>query len=204
MAKQKVSNKETKTLDARKILPPPPFMIFSSKLEVSQSHSDESSDNQKDNEHNKQDAVDGINPVTPDTGKYVVELNVNSTEREKPCHCHLRKGAPVPRQRWNFTRIFCGAARSLELSLAIFPSNTTQHKQWWCYQCPYENYHHNGAKRKCCSCTVGNCNSVKKTECEEQRPTKQATCQQKIPHLNQRTEKYQLSSPGLTLRSTKA
>jgi hypothetical protein len=105
-------------------------MIFSSKLEVSQSNSDESSDNQKNNEDNKQDAVDGINPVTPDTGKYVVELNVNSTKREKPCHCHLRKGTPVPRQRWNLTRIFCGAARSLELSLHIFPSNTTQYKQW--------------------------------------------------------------------------
>ena len=61
-----------KKIEARKIVPPPPFMIFSSELEVSQSHGDESSDNQKNNEDNKQDAIDGINPVTPDTSKYVV------------------------------------------------------------------------------------------------------------------------------------
>lgn len=158
-------------------------MIFSSKLEVSQSHSNESSDNQQNNEDDKQDAVDGINPVTPDTGKYVVKLNVNSTKREKPSHCHLRKGTPVPWQRWNLTRIFCRAARSLEFSPAIFPSNTTQYKQWGCYQRPNEDYHQNGAKRKCCSCTISNCNSVKEAECEEQRPAKKTTCQQKIPHL---------------------
>lgn len=117
--------------NARKTcLPPPPLMIFSSKLEIGQSHSYKGSDNQKNNKNNKQNAVDGVNPVTPDTGKYVVKFNIYCTEREKPCHCHLRNGRSVPWKRGNFSRILCGAARSLELSLAVFPSNATQDKQW--------------------------------------------------------------------------
>lgn len=105
-------------------------MIFSSKLKVRQSHSNKSCDYQKNNEDDKQDAVYGVDPVTPYTSKYVVKLNVDGTKRQKPCHCHLRNSAPVPRQRRNLSGILCSAARSLEFSLAIFPSNPTQHKQW--------------------------------------------------------------------------
>lgn len=149
-------------------------MIFSSKLEVGQSHSYKGSDNQENDENNKQNAVNGVDPVTPYAGKYIVQLNVNSTERKKPCHCHLWKGTSVPWQRWNLSRILCGANGSLELSPAVFPSNTTQHKQWWCYQCPYQDNYHNRAKRQSCSCTIRNGNSVEEAECEEQRTTEKA------------------------------
>lgn len=161
--------------NARKTcLPPPPLMIFSSKLEIGQSHSYEGSDNQKNKKNNKQNAVDGVNPVTPHAGKYVVKFNVYRTKREKSCHCHLRNSCPVPWQRWNFSRILCGAAGSLKLSLTVFPSNTTQDKQWSSYQCPYKDNYYNSTKRKSCSCTVSNCNCVKEAECQEQRPTEKA------------------------------
>lgn len=78
-------------------LPPPPLMVLSSKLEICQRHSNESSDYQKNDKHNKQDAVNGVNPVTPHTGKNVVQFNVYSTERQKTSHCHLRDCCPVPR-----------------------------------------------------------------------------------------------------------
>jgi hypothetical protein len=104
-------------------------MIFSSKLKVGQSHGDEGSDNQENNEDNKQDTVNGVNPVTPNTRKYVIELNVDGTKREETCHCHLRNSTPVPREGRNFSWILRGTARSLELSLAILTSDTTQNKQ---------------------------------------------------------------------------
>lgn len=47
-------------------------MIFSSKLEVGQSHSYKGSDNQENDENNKQNAVNGVDPVTPYAGKYIV------------------------------------------------------------------------------------------------------------------------------------
>lgn len=55
-------------------------MILSSKLEVSQRHSNEGSDDKENNENNKENAVDGVNSVAPHTGKYVVKFNVNGTE----------------------------------------------------------------------------------------------------------------------------
>lgn len=125
------TNSKTTTVDGdnkTSYIPPPPFMIFSSKLKVCQSHSDESSDNQQNNKDDEEYAVDGINSVAPDTSKNVVQLYVDGTEREKSCHCHLGKGTPIPRQRWNFSGIFCSADRCLELSFAIFTSNTTQDK----------------------------------------------------------------------------
>ena len=79
-------------------LPPPPFMIFSSKLEICQRNSDKSSDNNKDDEDYKQDAVDSVYPMTPDTGKYIVEFDIYSTEGQKSSHCHLWKSTPVPRK----------------------------------------------------------------------------------------------------------
>ena len=42
-------------------------MIFSSKLKVVQSHSNQSSENQKNNEDNNYDAVYAVELVTPDT-----------------------------------------------------------------------------------------------------------------------------------------
>lgn len=111
----------------KKIIPPPPLMVFSSKLEICQCHGDKSSDNQENDEYYEQNAVNGVNPVTPYTSKYVVKFNVDSTERQKPCHSHLRKGSTIPRQRWYLPRKFCGAARSLKLSFAILPSNPTQY-----------------------------------------------------------------------------
>ncbi len=71
-------------------------MILDSKLEVCKCHSDKRGDDDEDNEHNEKDAVDGVYLMPPDAGKYVVQLDVNSTEREEPCHCHLRNGASVP------------------------------------------------------------------------------------------------------------
>ena len=47
-------------------------MIFSSQLEVRQSHSYESSNYNQNDENDEQDAVYCVNPVPPNTGKYVV------------------------------------------------------------------------------------------------------------------------------------
>lgn len=106
---------------------PPPLVILNSKLEVSECHCDKRCDDDEDNEHNEEDAVDGVYLMPPDTGKYVVQLDVNSTEREEPCHCHLRNGASVPGQLRDFPWILGCAARSLEFCIAIFPSYSTQH-----------------------------------------------------------------------------
>lgn len=65
----------------RKTLPPPPLMVFSSKLEVRQCNRDESSDYDKNKEDDRQNTIDGVYSVTPNTGKYVVKLDVNGTER---------------------------------------------------------------------------------------------------------------------------
>lgn len=100
-------------------------MIFSSKLKVSQSHSNKRSDNQQNDKDDEKDAVDGVNPVAPHTGKNVVQLNVNGTEGEKSSHCHLGNSTPVPRQRRNLSGILCSAARGLKLSLAVLTSNAT-------------------------------------------------------------------------------
>lgn len=62
-------------------LPPPPFMVFSSKLKVCKCHSNESSDNEKNDEDYKENAVYGVNSMAPHTGKYVVKFDINSTER---------------------------------------------------------------------------------------------------------------------------
>jgi len=118
-------------------LPPPPLMIFSSKLKVRQCHSNEGSDYKQDDEDDKENAVDSVNSVAPHASKYVVEFNVDCTERKKTSHCHLWNSSPIPRQWWNLSRIFGSATRSLELSLAVFTSYGTQDKQRRGYQCPY-------------------------------------------------------------------
>lgn len=110
-------------------LPPPPFMILSSKLKICQSHSDKCCHDYENNENNEQNAVDGVYSVPPYTCKDIVKFNVNSTERQKSSHHHLGGSSSVPRQRWNFPGIFCCPNCSLELSLTIFTSYTTQHKQ---------------------------------------------------------------------------
>lgn len=165
-------------------IPPPPLMILSSKLEVCQCHSDESSNNQENDEDNEQDAVDGVNSVAPNTGKYIVKFNVYSTERQKSCHRHLRNCSTIPRQRWNLPWIFSCPNRSLKFSLAILPSNPSQYKQRRRNKWPYENYNHNRPKWKSSSSFVSNCNSVQKAESQKQRSTEKASSQQQIPNLS--------------------
>lgn len=70
--------------------PPPPFMVISGKLEVGDCNSGECCDDEKNNKHYKENAVQSVNLMSPHTGKYILKFNVYSTEREKPCHCHLR------------------------------------------------------------------------------------------------------------------
>lgn len=146
--------------DNSKYIPPPPLMIFSSKLKVGQRYRDKSCHYQENDKHYKQDAVYSVNPVSPYTGKNIIKFNIYGTKWQKSSHCHLRNCPTVPLQRWNFSRIFSGAARSLELSLAILPCNPTQHQQRGCYKCPYENYNHNRPKWKSSSCMISNCNSI--------------------------------------------
>lgn len=153
-------------------------MVLGSKLEVSQCHSNESSNYQENDEDDKQDAVYGVNPMTPDASKDIIKLNIYCTERQKSCHCHLRDCLPVPWQRWNLPGIFGGAARSLELSLSVLSSNPTQHQQRWRHQRPYQNYNHNCAEWKSSSGRVSNCNGIQKAECKQKRPTKEAPRQQ--------------------------
>lgn len=64
----------------RSVEPPPPFMIFCSKLEISQCNSDESGHYKQKNEDYKQYGVDGVDFLTPYTFKYVIELNVDGTK----------------------------------------------------------------------------------------------------------------------------
>lgn len=139
-------------------------MILSSKLKVCHCHSDECCDNNEDDENNKQYAIYGVNFVTPDTSKYIIQLNVNGTKGKEPCHGHLRNSAPIPWQLRNFTWIVCGATWSLEFCLAVLTSNATQHKQRQSYQGPYEDNHKDGTKWQGCSGTVYYGNSVKKAE----------------------------------------
>lgn len=84
-------------------------MIFSSKLKVGQSHSNQSSDNQKINEDKNDDVVYAVELVIPDTRKYVVKLN-----KEHLC--------TVPVGWWNLSWALCGVARILKLDFPIFPT----------------------------------------------------------------------------------
>ena len=158
-------------------------MIFGSKLEVRQCNSDESSDNKEDDKDDKENAVDCVNPVAPNTGKDVVQLNVYGTERQKSSHSHLRNCFPVPGKWRNLPGVFCGAARSLEFTFAVFTSNTSQNEQRKCHQGPDEHNDTDSAKRQCCCCTISNSNCVQEAECQEERSTKEASCQQQVPHL---------------------
>lgn len=47
-------------------------MIFSSKLEVSKGNGYKSSDDQEDDEDDEEDAVNGVDPMAPNTGKDVI------------------------------------------------------------------------------------------------------------------------------------
>lgn len=125
-------------------------MAFSSKLKVGQSNSNEGCDNKEDDKDYKQNAVNCVDPVSPDACKDVVQLNVNGTERKKTGHRHLRNGSPVPGKWWNLSQEFGGAARSLELIFAVFPSNASQNKQRKCDQRPYEHNDTDSTKGQCC------------------------------------------------------
>ena len=168
----------------------PPFMVLSSKLEVCQCHSYEISSNyQEDYKDNKQDAVYSINPVTPDTGKYIVKFNVYSTERQKASHCHLWNHSPVPWPRRNLSGILSGVARSLEFSLAILPSNPRQHQQRWCYKWPYNNC----AKWESSSGIISNCYGIQKAE------NKKQSSQKRHPINNKIMDKTEFAKESLTI-----
>lgn len=152
-------------------------MVFSSKLKVCKGHSNESSDDEKNDEDYKENAVYGVNSMAPNTGKYVVKFNIYGTKREKPGHCHLWNSPSIPRQRWNLPWILSCATWSLELSPTVFPGNATQNKQRRRYKRPYENDNHNCAKWQCCSSTVCYSNGIKEAEGQEQWPTEKAACQ---------------------------
>lgn len=152
-------------------------MVFSSKLEVRQCNSDESSNDKEDDKDYKENAVDRVDPVAPNTSKDVVQLDVYGTERQKSSHSHLGNCLPVPGKWRNLPGVFSGAARSLEFSFAVFTSNTSQNEQRKCHQGPDENNDTDGAKGQCCCCTINNSNCVQETECQEERSTKQASCQ---------------------------
>lgn len=107
-------------------VPPPPLMVFSSKLEVCQRNSDEGSDDKEDDEDYEENAVNSVNSVAPNTSKDVVQLDIDSAERQKSSHSHLRNCCPVPGKWRNLPRVFGGTARSLEFTLAVFTSNASQ------------------------------------------------------------------------------
>ena len=107
-----------------KPLPPPPFVIFSGKLEVSKCNGYKSSNDQEDDEYDEEDAVNGVDPVTPNTGKEVVQLDVDGTERKKTRHGHLRYSTPVPWELRDLPGILSGADWRLELYFAVFTSDT--------------------------------------------------------------------------------
>lgn len=135
-------------------------MILNSKLEVRKCHCDKGCDNDEDNEHNKEDAVDGVYLMPPDTGKYVVQLDVNCAEREEPCHCHLRNSASVPWKLRDFPWVLGCAAGGLEFCVTIFPGYTTQHKERRGYKCPDEDNDNDSAERQSCCSTVRYCNCI--------------------------------------------
>ena len=151
-------------------------MIFGSELEIGQRHSNEGSDNEKNNEHNEQNAINGVDLMAPNTSKDVIQFDIYSTEWQKTSHCHLWHSSSIPRQLWNFSWILRSATRGLEFCLAIFTSNATQNKQRWGYQSPNENNNNNGAKWKSSSRLVSYSYSIEEAECQEKRSTKEAPC----------------------------
>lgn len=117
-------------------IPPPPVVVLGGKLEISQSDGDKGGDYEENNEDDEQDAVYGVNPVTPHAGKDVIKLNVYGAERQETRHGHLRDSAPVPRQRWDFSRVLCGSHRSLELGFAVLSGDPAEDQQRGCHEGP--------------------------------------------------------------------
>ncbi|KAG5600292.1 hypothetical protein H5410_031662 [Solanum commersonii] len=86
----------------RKAAPPPPFMIFCSKLDVCHNNRDKSSCNQKENEHNEKNAIYCVYPVTPNTCKYISKITDTanicvpqpSAEESKYLNFGYRKTSP--------------------------------------------------------------------------------------------------------------
>lgn len=158
-------------------------MIFSSKLKIDQRHRNEGSDDEENDEDYEEDAVYSVDPVTPYTGKYIVKLDVDSTKWKKTSHHHLWSSCAIPWQWRDLSRIFSRPTRCLKFHLAVFASNTSQNKQRRSHKCPDEENNEDGAKWQCCCSTVYNGDSVEKAECQEERPTKQKSCQKQIPYL---------------------
>ena len=104
-------------------------MVLSSKLEVCQCDSNESSNYQEDYKDNKQDVVYSIDPVTPDTGKYIVNFDVYSTERQKACHCHLWNRSQYHGKggiSLGYLVVWQGAWNSALLFFPAMPPNTSK------------------------------------------------------------------------------
>jgi hypothetical protein len=64
-------------------------VVLDSKLEICQCNGNKGRYSDEDDEHNEQDAVDGVDFVTPNACKNVIELDVDCTEWQKTCHAHL-------------------------------------------------------------------------------------------------------------------
>ena len=103
-------------------------MIFSGELEVSQGNGYKSGNDQEDDEDDEEDAVNGVDPMAPNTGKDVIQLDVDGTERKKTSHGHLRNSASVPWKWRDLTWILSCADWSLELGFAVFTGDATQYK----------------------------------------------------------------------------
>ena len=65
--------------------PPPPCMVLHCQLKVGEGNCDEGRDNNKNDEDNEEDGVDGVHLVAPHAGKNVVQLDVDGTEGQKAC-----------------------------------------------------------------------------------------------------------------------
>lgn len=59
-------------------------MIFSRKLEVQKSHSNERGDNHEQNKGQEENSKQRVDLVSPHGGENVVELNVNREKGRKP------------------------------------------------------------------------------------------------------------------------
>ena len=60
-------------------------MVFHCQLEVGKRDGDEGCHNDKDDEYEEQNGVDGVHLVPPHAGEDVVQLNVDGAEGQEAC-----------------------------------------------------------------------------------------------------------------------
>lgn len=75
---------------------PHPAMILCIEVEIGEQYSHGASHQEKHAEGQQQDAVQEVNPWSPNRIENVVQLNVDGTEWQKTCSEDLRDGALVP------------------------------------------------------------------------------------------------------------